>query len=206
MKLYHLSSGPLRVNTYFLVNETTREAVCIDGGENYKLIKRTEEENGFKIKHLLLTHAHFDHAGNAAYLQSDGVKVYISAIDNEKLSGGGTLAARFGRKYPALSADVVLNDGDKLCLSGIDIEVIATPGHTDGSLTFKTGDMLFTGDTLFFETVGRTDFPTGDREELIRSVKKLFALSGDYKVYPGHEEFTTLSHEREHNFFSDVDI
>ena len=188
------------------MNETTREAVCIDGGENYKLIKRTEEENGFKIKHLLLTHAHFDHAGNAAYLQADGVKVYISAIDNEKLSGGGTLAARFGRKYPPLSADVVLNDGDKLCLSGIDIEVIATPGHTDGSLTFKTDDMLFTGDTLFLETVGRTDFPTGDREELIRSVKKLFALSGDYKVYPGHEEFTTLSHEREHNFFSNVDI
>ena len=206
MKLYHLSSGPLRVNTYFLVNETTREAVCIDGGENYKLIKRTEEENGFIIKHLLLTHAHFDHAGNAAFLQVDGVKVYISAIDNEKLSNGGTLAGRFGRKYPALSADVLLKDGDKLCLSGIDIEVIATPGHTDGSLTFKTGDMLFTGDTLFFETVGRTDFPTGNREGLIRSVKKLFAMDGDYKVYPGHEEFTTLSHEREYNFFSDVDI
>ena len=206
MILYHLSSGPLRVNTYFLVNEQTREAVAIDGGENYKLVKRTEEENGFKIKHLLLTHAHFDHAGNAAFLQSDGVKVYISATDNEKLSNGGTLAGRFGRKYPALSADVLLNDGDKLCLSGIDIEVIATPGHTDGSLTFKTGDMLFTGDTLFFETVGRTDFPTGNREELIRSVKKLFALIGDYKVYPGHEDFTTLSHERKYNFFSDVDI
>ena len=85
MKLYHLSSGPLRVNTYFLVNEQTREAVCIDGGENYKLVKRTEEKNGFKIKHLLLTHAHFDHAGNAALLQADGAKVYISALDAEKL-------------------------------------------------------------------------------------------------------------------------
>ena len=206
MILYHLSSGPLRVNTYFLVNEKTREAVAIDGGENYKLIKRTEEENGFKIKHLLLTHAHFDHAGNAALLQADGAKVYISALDGEKLAGGGTLAENFGRKFQPLKADVLLFGGEKLSLSGIEIEVIATAGHTDGSLTFKTGDMLFTGDTLFLESVGRTDFPTGDRAALIKSVKKLFALDGDYRVFPGHEDFTTLSHEREFNTFSDVDI
>ena len=206
MILYHLSSGPLRVNTYFLVNEKTREAVAIDGGENYKLIKRTEEENGFKIKHLLLTHAHFDHAGNAALLQADGAKVYISALDGEKLAGGGTLAENFGRKFNSLKADVLLFGGEKLSLSNIDIEVIATAGHTDGSLTFKTGDMLFTGDTLFLESVGRTDFPTGDRAALIKSVKKLFALDGDYRVFPGHEDFTTLSHEREYNTFSDVDI
>ncbi|MBQ6979511.1 MAG: MBL fold metallo-hydrolase [Clostridia bacterium] len=206
MKLYHLSSGPLRVNTYFLVNDATREAICIDGGENYKLIKRTEEENGFKIKHLLLTHAHFDHAGNAAAIKADGAKVYVSEKDAAKLLCGGTLAENFGRSFTPVGADVILNGGETLNLCGMDVEVIATPGHTDGSLTFRTGDMLFTGDTLFFESVGRTDFPTGDREELIRSVKKLFALIGDYKVYPGHEDFTTLSHERKYNFFSDVDI
>ena len=206
MKLYHLSSGPLRVNTYFLVNETTREGVCIDGGENYKLIKRTEEENGFNIKYLLLTHAHFDHAGNAADIKADGAKVYISEKDAEKLAGGGTLAENFGRKFKPVNADVKLSGGETLSLCGIEIEVIATPGHTDGSLTFKTGDMLFTGDTLFLESVGRTDFPTGNREELIRSVKKLFALKGDFNVYPGHEDFTTLSHERKYNFFSDVEI
>ena len=206
MKLYHLSSGPLRVNTYFLVNETTGEAVCIDGGENYKLIKRTEEQYGFKILHLLLTHAHFDHAGNAARIQADGAKVYISAIDAPKLTNGGTLAENFGRKFEALTADVLFSDGQKLCLCDIDIEVIATPGHTDGSLTFRTGNMLFTGDTLFLESVGRTDFPTGDRAEIIRSVHKLFDLTGDYDVYPGHEEFTTLSHERKYNLFSDVDV
>lgn len=206
MKLYHLSSGPLRVNTYFLVNEESREAVCIDGGENYKLVRRTEEENGFKIKYLLLTHAHFDHVGNAALLQADGAKVYISHKDAAKLANGGTLAENFGRKFQPVKADVLLSDGERLSLCGIDIEVIATAGHTDGSLTFKTGDMLFTGDTLFLESVGRTDFPTGDREELLRSVKKLFALDGDYRVFPGHEEFTTLSHERKYNLFSDVDI
>ena len=91
-------------------------------------------------------------------------------------------------------------------ISGAEITVINTPGHTDGSLTFKTGDMLFTGDTLFFESVGRTDFPTGNRAALIKSVKKLFALDGNYRVFPGHDEFTTLAHEREFNTFSDVEI
>ena len=206
MILYHLSSGPLRVNTYFLVNENTRDAVCIDGGENYRLVKRAEKDNGFTIKYLLLTHAHFDHAGNAALLQADGAKVCVSAPEAEKLMGGGTLAENFGRKSDPVKADVILKDGEKLSLCGIDIEVISTAGHTDGSLTFKTGDMLFTGDTLFFESVGRTDFPTGDREKLIESVKKLFALEGNYRVFPGHEDFTDLSHERKYNFFSDVDI
>ena len=206
MIFYHLSSGLLHVNTYFLVNEETREAVCIDGGENYNLIKRTEQEKGFTIKHLLLTHAHFDHVGNAPRLQADGAKVYISEIDNEKLKNGETLGEDFGRHYPKFSADVLLHDGDKLTLSGIEIEVIATAGHTDGSMTFKVGGMLFTGDTLFLESVGRTDFPTGDRDEIIRSVQKLFALAGDYDVYPGHEDFTTLSHERKYNMFSDVDV
>ncbi|MBP5466150.1 MAG: MBL fold metallo-hydrolase [Clostridia bacterium] len=206
MRLYHLSSGPLRVNTYFLVDENSREAVCIDGGENYGLIKKTEREKGFTVKHLLLTHAHFDHAGNAAALQKDGATIYASEQEADKLKNGGTLAGNFGRVFAPLTADVILKDGDILDLVGVKIEVILTAGHTDGSLTYKTGDMLFTGDTLFYESVGRTDFPTGDRNALIQSVQKLFALPNDYKVYPGHEEFTTLSHERKYNFFSDVDI
>lgn len=206
MKLFHIASGPLRVNTYFLVNEETRRAVCIDAGENYKLIKRAESENGFTVTCLLLTHAHFDHAGNAARLQQDGVKVFSSALEAEKLLNCQTLAGDFGRAAFPLRVDGILSDGQKLTLEGIEIEVIATAGHTDGSLTFKVGDMLFTGDTLFLESVGRTDFPTGNREELIRSVKKLFALGGNYRVFPGHDEFTTLSHERKYNTFSDVEV
>ena len=205
MKLLHLSTGPLKVNTYFLVNENTKEAVVIDGGENYNLIKRTEKEYGFKIKAVLLTHAHFDHSGNAKKLKDDGAQVYIGFKDAEKLACGGTLSEDFGRKFESFTADHTLNDGDVIAVCGIKIEVISTPGHTDGSVTFKVGNMLFTGDTLFLESVGRTDFPTGDRQELIRSVKKLFALDGDYDVYPGHEEFTTLSHERKYNAFIDYD-
>lgn len=205
MKLYHLSSGPLKVNTYFLVNESTTEAAVIDCGENYNLIKKTEKEYGFTVKAVLLTHAHFDHAGCAKKLQDDGAKIYVSEEDAPKLLNEENLASAFGRKIDKLVADETFTDGEELCVCGIKIEVIATPGHTDGSVSFIVGNMLFTGDTLFFRSVGRTDFPSGSRESLVASVKKLFALSGDYIVYPGHEEFTTLSEERKYNSLVDYD-
>lgn len=204
MKILFLRSGPLRVNTYFLINESTGNAVCIDGGENYKLIKRTEEENGFKIICLLLTHAHFDHAGNAAKIQADGAKVLISAIDAKKIGNDDNLASCFGREFQKFIPDILVKGGEELEFDGIKVKVIATPGHTDGSVTFMVDDMLFTGDTLFMESVGRTDFKTGNRLEMINSVKNLFALKGDFKVFPGHDEFTTLEHERKYNAFKDV--
>ncbi len=205
MKLYHLSTGLLHVNTYFLVNENTRETVVIDGGENYKRIKQTEEEHGFIIKAVLLTHAHFDHAGNAKKLQDDGAKVYVSRLDAPKLLNDDNLGRDFGRKFDYLTADFTFDDGDELDICGIKFKVLLTPGHTDGSACFMVDNMLFTGDTLFLESVGRTDFRTGNREELVKSVKRLFNLDGDYAVYPGHQEFTTLSHERKHNAFVDYD-
>ncbi len=205
MKLLHLATGLLGVNTYFLVNEETSNAVVIDGGESYKLIKKTEADYGFKIKAVLLTHAHFDHAGNAKKLQDDGAKIYISKLDAPKLKNQLNLASNFGRKFEYLDADYTFSDGDELVVEGIKIKALITPGHTDGSACFIVGDMLFSGDTLFCESVGRTDFPTGNRNDLITSVKRLFALDGDYKVYPGHQEFTTLSHERANNMFVDYD-
>ena len=204
MKLYHLRSGPLRVNTYFLVNELN-QALVIDSGENYKKVKQVESECGFKIEAVLLTHAHFDHAGNAKKLQDDGAKIYISELDAPKLLNEQNLSSDFGREFDYLTADYTIVDGQTLNVCGIDIKVIATPGHTDGSVCFLVANMLFTGDTLFLESVGRTDFITGDRNELVKSVKKLFALDGEYTVYPGHEDFTTLSHERKYNAFVDYD-
>lgn len=205
MKLYHLCSGPLRVNTYFLVNERTMDAVVIDAGENYKLVKETEKKYGFKIRALLLTHAHFDHSGNAKKLQDDGVKVFISKVDAPKLKNEQNLSGDFGRKFDSLTPDYTFVDGDFISAAGITFKALLTPGHTDGSATFVVDDMMFTGDTLFLESVGRTDFVTGNREEIVSSVKRLFDLPGDYKVYPGHEEFTTLSHERKYNTFVDYD-
>ena len=205
MKIYHLSTGLLDVNSYFLVNEQTSKAVLIDGGENYKQIKKTIEELNIDLVALFLTHGHFDHAGNAKALQDDGVKVYIGKLDAPKLSNSQNLASDFGRKFEKLTPDFTFDNGDVITVEDIKLEVIMTPGHTDGSATFKVDNMLFTGDTLFLQSIGRTDFPTGDKQTLINSVKRLFALQGDYNVYPGHQEFTTLSHEREFNTFIDYD-
>ncbi|MBQ0099516.1 MAG: MBL fold metallo-hydrolase, partial [Firmicutes bacterium] len=101
--------------------------------------------------------------------------------------------------------DKTFTDGDELNFGDLNIKVVATPGHTDGSVTFVTENNMFTGDTLFHLSIGRSDFPTGNKDELIKSVKKLFSFSGDYNVYPGHEEFTTLEYERENNSFVDYD-
>ena len=115
------------------------------------------------------------------------------------------LASDFGRKFEYLTADKTFDDGDEIDVCGINIKVIATPGHTDGSVCFLVDNLLFTGDTLFLGSVGRTDFKSGNREDLVRSIKKLFNLDGDYAVYPGHDEFTTLEHERKYNVFAEYD-
>lgn len=205
MKLYHLINGPLRINTYILVNERSSTAAVIDCGENYKLLKQAEATYGFKIKAVLLTHAHFDHSGCAKRLQDDGAEIYISRQDSPKISNSENLASNFGRKFESFTPNYTFSDGDELCVEGITFRVILTPGHTDGSACFVTENAIFSGDTLFRESVGRTDFPSGNREDLVASVKRLFALNGDYNVYPGHEEFTTLSYERKYNTFIDYD-
>ncbi len=204
MKLYHLQSGPLNVNSYFLVNDLS-QAVVIDSGENYKKIKQVSEQYGFEIKAILLTHAHFDHAGNAKKLQDDGAKIYISKLDAPKLLNEDNLASDFGRKFDYLTADYTFEDGEELNVLGIKIKVIATPGHTDGSVCFMVDNSLFTGDTLFYGSVGRTDFKSGNREDMVKSIKKLFNLDGDYAVYPGHDGFTTLERERKYNIFAEYD-
>ena len=204
MKLYHLINGLLRVNTYFLVNDLG-EAVVIDCGESYKKVKQTEADLNVKIKAVLLTHAHFDHAGSAKKLQDDGAKIYVSKLDARKLKNDDNLGAEFGRKFDHLTPDYTFDDQDLLPVCGINFKVIATPGHTDGSVCFLVDNMLFTGDTLFYGTVGRTDFKSGSREDMVLSVKKLFALSGNYSVYPGHDEFTTLDNERKYNVLAEYD-
>ena len=204
MKLYHLQSGPLNVNSYFLVNDKN-QAVVIDGGENYKKIKQVSEQYGFDIKAVLLTHAHFDHSGNAKKLQDDGAQIYISKIDAPKLLNDDNLSSDFGRKFEYLTADYTFTDGEVLNVCDIAIKVIATPGHTDGSVCFMVENALFTGDTLFLGSVGRTDFKSGNREDMVNSIKKLFNLEGNYTVYPGHDEFTTLERERKYNIFAEYD-
>ena len=199
MKLYHVRTGLLGVNSYFLVDEKTNDAIVIDCGEFYNQLQNVANKYGFRIKAVLLTHAHFDHSGCAKKLQSDGAKIYISKKDAIKLQEGQTLAERFGKKFDSFAPNYTFIDGEILEFGDIKVKVLITPGHTDGSAVFIVENMMFTGDTLLCGTYGRTDFPTGSDEDIKSSINRLFAFDGEYIVYPGHDDFTKLSHERIYN-------
>ena len=198
MKIYSVASGPLRVNSYFLVNENTNKAVVIDAGESGNLIDRVESQTGIKVVANLLTHAHFDHSRNSKKLQENGVKIYISKEDALKLDNGGHLG---GINFPIFTPDFTFVDGQELVIEEIKIKVIQTAGHTSGSVCFLVENNLFTGDTLLKESVGRTDFITGSWQDLVVSIKRLYSLNGNYNVFPGHGEQTTLDYERKNNPF-----
>lgn len=199
MKIYCIKTGLLGTNSYFLVDEKTSSAVLIDCAEYYNKIQGVAESNNFKIKAVLLTHAHFDHSGCAKKLQDDGAKIYVSKIDAVKVRNGDTLSDRFCKPFDTFVPDYEFGDGEILNFGEIKVKTMLTPGHTDGSAVFIVGNKIFSGDTLLCRSYGRTDFPTGDEKALKQSINKLFSLDGDYEVYPGHEDFTTLGEERKFN-------
>jgi len=198
MKLYHMFTGDLGVNTYFLVNENDRAAV-VDPGEDGAAVLAFAEKHGFKITACYLTHGHFDHMGCCKRLQDLGVKIYVSEKDADKLYTDKNEGAVFGRRVEPLHADNTFRDGDVLDFEGFKLRVMETPGHTAGSVCFFTELGIFSGDTLFYENAGRTDLADGDDADMERSLAKLMAVRGDFTVYPGHGRATTLAHEREFN-------
>ena len=179
------------------------EIALIDVGTATNEIIDFVKSNSEKIKYILLTHDHFDHIGGVeTVLKYCNAKVCIHKMDTSGLVDSSfSLCGMVGLSQPTISPDISLDNGDELPLGDTKIKVIHTPGHTDGSVCYLIDDVLFSGDTLFFESVGRTDFVTGDSAQLMASLKKIVALSGVSKVYTGHGEPTTLEHERKHNFF-----
>lgn len=195
-----LTTGLLGVNTYIVGNEKTHECVLIDTGGDYRKIKDTLFALNYTPRAVLLTHGHFDHIGACESFQKDGLKIYIAFPDdgfttNPRLDGFPDVS----KLTKAFKCDEYVFDGETLDIAGLKIEVIATPGHSKGSVCYLIGDFLFTGDTLFHMSIGRTDFEGGDFDELISSVKnKLFVLT-DKKVFPGHGEFTDIDFEKANN-------
>lgn len=196
MKVVKLYPKGFASNCY-LLTENGVDAVAIDPAQPRVLAEA--EERGLKVRFVLLTHGHFDHIGGCAALQGAGAEIGCLETEKPLVLGKDNAADLFGAYVPPFRVDFTVKDGETAELCGIKIKTIATPGHTAGGATYLAGDTLFTGDTLFAGDVGRSDLPTGSGAELERSVRKLYALAGDYTVCAGHGEDTTLSHERAHN-------
>lgn len=202
MQVYRMTIGLMETNCYIIADEKTNEGAVIDPGADGSLILDKIETLGLKLQYILLTHTHYDHIGAVAELKrATGAKLAVSEEDAAGLTDGRwNLSAYGGSPVEAAEADILLKDGDELLLGGQTIQVLSTPGHTKGGVCFLCGDELFSGDTLFALSVGRSDFPGGSMDMLVRSIQtKLMPLRDSVRVYPGHGPATTIGQEREGN-------
>jgi Zn-dependent hydrolases, including glyoxylases len=199
VKVERIIGGELSNNTYICYENGS--GFLVDPTGDADVLDKKISELGMNIEAVLLTHGHFDHAMLAKYYQDKGIKVYIHKLDAEKLSTHKNLALMMGLKFPYLTADVMFSEDNTFVVAGIKIQVIHTPGHSSGSVCYvvPAANCIFSGDLIFKLSYGRTDFYDGDFDELVKSFQKIFALKGDYTVYTGHGDVTTLNYERQFN-------
>lgn len=195
--------GPVCTNCYLLVNHKTGELLVVDPGDQAQLIEKQIEKTGAKPVAVLLTHGHFDHAGAAEALADKyQISIYAHEAERETLEDPGLNLCGMIGEHKVYHADIFVKDEEVLNLAGFSIRVFLTPGHTIGGCCYYIADekILFSGDTLFQESVGRTDFPRGSASDLIRAIReKLMPLPDDVTVYTGHDESTLIGYERMHN-------
>ena len=198
--------GPVATNCYLIINKDNNESIIVDPADSPESIYDMVVRSASKPQAILLTHGHFDHIGAANEVREHyGIKIYASC-DEEKLlaSPARNLSNAYGMSL-RVTADVLHNDGDILELAGLKIKAIHTPGHTAGSCCYylPEEEILFSGDTLFAQSVGRTDFPTGSGTDMQASVKRLLKeLPETTRVCPGHNEETTIGYEKRYNPFA----
>lgn len=195
--------GMLGTNCYLLSSEK-KNCVIFDPGAQPDKIAGIIEKDGLTPKYILLTHGHHDHIGGVQKLLArfGDCKVYIGEGDKEMLEDTGKSLAISRNETAAeflIPEAATLKDGQELTLDELTIKVLDTPGHTKGGVSYICGNLLFSGDTLFYGDVGRTDLYGGSYSVLKKSLKKLHDLPGDYCVYPGHGDATTLEYERKNN-------
>ena len=196
MHIKTLTVGPIETNCYVVSDENTGECAVIDPGDESGTIMDYIESARLTCRCILLTHAHFDHVGAVPELMEEtGAVLYMNAKDNGVAigSGRGCFNAPEGTRF--------YDDGDVVEVSSLSFRVVATPGHTPGSVCLVCGDVIFTGDTLFRDSCGRTDFLASNTDDILASLRRLGQLPGDYEVFPGHMSATTLERERRMNYF-----
>lgn len=189
--------GSYQENSYIIINEETREAIIIDPGDEGKSLVSYLKGLNVKLQYILLTHGHLDHVSAVDELREEfNIPVYINEADMKYIE---RRKMAFG---PMKRADFFLKEGDDLSFGTHSIKIFETPGHSKGSLSFLIDGVLYVGDVLFQGSIGRTDLPGGDFNELISSIKdKLMKLPGNTRVMPGHGPETTLSQEKSFNIY-----
>ena len=205
MKIEQYCVGEVATNCYFLINDETKEMLVIDPGDSAKMLAEKIRQKNLNPQAVLLTHGHFDHAMGAEELAKIfGIKIYAHEAEKSTLEQPGRNVSSMIGRGESYHADVFVTDKEVLKLAGMEIQVLHTPGHTEGGCCYylEQEKVLFSGDTLFCQSVGRTDFPGGSMSKIVRSIKeKLLVLPDDVKVYPGHMDLTTIGRERTGNPF-----
>lgn len=203
MFLIRLVVGPLEVNCYILGDEETKEAVVIDPGDEDDRILDVLKEKGLKLRYIINTHAHFDHVGvNHALKDVTGAEIMIHEGDQDLLRVAGDQAFLYGLDVPPSRADRFLRDGDEIEVGKIKLRVLHTPGHSEGGICLLGDGFVFTGDTVFAGSAGRTDFPGGNMGKLLKSIReRLASLDDSIRILPGHGPETTIGFEKRNNPF-----
>ncbi len=204
MILETVIAGHLDVNCYLIGCEESHAGAVIDpGGDAEEIIKKAEKL-GLKLKYIVCTHGHVDHIAAVDEIRkATGAKVMIHGADAEMLTDPQkNLSVFMGEKISIQPADIILKEGDVIDIGTVQLEVLHVPGHTPGGICLKTPTAVFSGDTLFAGSIGRSDFPGGNHGLLVKGIKeKLLTLPDETRVYPGHGPDTLIGQEKRHNPF-----